>query len=303
MTKIRKKLKLIEINLTNRDYENINFEKVPTKAMLKYRQSFNRNCSKKYAEYFAAVEKGEKKINTNGLYCYEIVKDIILKLPVNRDLLNVMWKNQKDILNGYDKNIMVIADTSGSMQVPYNLPLSNSIGLAIYIAERNNGIFKNHFITFSENPQMRHIVGKDIVDKVNSFEWEIANTDIDKVFELLLNTAEQNRVKQEELPSHLIIISDMEFDKGVYSKQGTNFDGWKKTFEEKGYLLPKIVFWNVAGNIMGVPVTSYQDDVIMISGFSTAVLENLLTLEKFTPINAMLNTLEKYIKILQEEVA
>lgn len=303
LTKIRKKLKLIEINLTNRDYENINFEKVPTKAMLKYRQSFNRNCSKKYAEYFAAVEKGEKKINTNGLYCYEIVKDIILKLPVNRDLLNVMWKNQKDILNGYDKNIMVIADTSGSMQVPYNLPLSNSIGLAIYIAERNNGIFKNHFITFSENPQMRHIVGKDIVDKVNSFEWEIANTDIDKVFELLLNTAEQNRVKQEELPSHLIIISDMEFDKGVYSKQGTNFDGWKKTFEEKGYLLPKIVFWNVAGNIMGVPVTSYQDDVIMISGFSTAVLENLLTLEKFTPINAMLNTLEKYIKILQEEVA
>ena len=171
LTKIRKKLKLIEINLTNRDYENINFEKVPTKAMLKYRQSFNRNCSKKYAEYFAAVEKGEKKINTNGLYCYEIVKDIILKLPVNRDLLNVMWKNQKDILNGYDKNIMVIADTSGSMQVPYNLPLSNSIGLAIYIAERNNGIFKNHFITFSENPQMRHIVGKDIVDKDNSFEW------------------------------------------------------------------------------------------------------------------------------------
>lgn len=41
-----------------------------------------------------------------------------------------MWENQKDILNGYDKNIMIIADTSGSMQSPNNLPLSNAIGLA-----------------------------------------------------------------------------------------------------------------------------------------------------------------------------
>jgi len=150
---------------------------------------------------------------------------------------------------------------------------------------------------------MRHIVGKDIVDKVSSFEWEVANTDIDKVFELLLNTAEQNRTKQEELPSHLIIISDMEFDEGVYSKQGTNFDGWKKVFEEKEYKLPKIIFWNVAGNTMGVPATKFDKDVAMVSGFSTAILENILTLENYTPIDIMLDTLEKYVKILQEEVA
>lgn len=303
LTEIRKKLKLIETNLTNRDYENINFESVPTKAMLKYKESFNRNCNEKYIQYLNAVKKGEKKINTTGLYCYEIVRNIILGLPVDRDLLNIMWENQKDILNGYDKNIMVIADTSGSMQTPNNLPLSNAVGLAIYIAERNNGAFKDHFITFSENPQMRHIVGKDIVDKVSSFEWEVANTDIDKVFELLLNTAEQNRIKQDELPSHLIIISDMEFDEGVYSKQGTNFDGWKKVFEEKGYKLPKIIFWNVAGNTMGVPATKFDNDVAMVSGFSTAILENILTLENYTPFDIMLDTLEKYVKILQEEVA
>lgn len=303
LTEIRKKLKLIETNLTNKDYENINFEIVPTKAMLKYKESFNRNCNEKYFQYLDAVKKGKKKINTTGLYCYEIVRNIILGLPVDRDLLNAMWENQKDILDGYDKNIMVIADTSGSMQMHNNLPLSNAIGLAIYMAERNNGAFKDYFITFSENPQMRHIVGNDIVDKVSSFEWEVANTDIDKVFELLLNTAEQNKTKQEELPSHLIIISDMEFDEGVYSKQGTNFDGWKKIFEEKGYKLPKIIFWNVAGNTMGVPATKFDNDVAMVSGFSTAILEKILTLESYTPMDIMLDTLEKYIKILQEEVA
>ena len=269
--------------------------------MLKYKECSKRNCNEKYIEYLRAVEKGEKKINTTGLYCYEIVRNIILGLPVDRKLLNAMWENQKDILNGYDKNIMVIADTSGSMEYPSVLPLSNSIGLAIYIAERNNGIFKNNFITFSENPQMVKIIGKDIVDKVNSFECEIANTDIDKVFELLLKTAVQNRTKQEELPSHLIIISDMEFDEGVNSKNGTNFEGWKKSFEEEGYKLPKIIFWNVAANTMGVPVTKYDNDVIMVSGFSTAILENIITLENYTPIDIMLDTLKKYIKILQEE--
>lgn len=301
LTKIRKKLKLIENNITNRDYESINFEKVPTKAMLKYRDCFSRNCNEKYIEYLTLVENGEKKINTTGLYCYEIIRNILLGLPLDRKLLNAMWENQKDFLNGYDKNIMVIADTSGSMEDQNNLPLSNSIGLAIYIAERNNGIFKDNFITFSENPQLVKIVGKDIVDKVYNFEFEVANTDIDKVFELLLKTAVQNETKQEELPSHLIIISDMEFDSGVNSKNGTNFEGWKKSFEEKGYKLPKIIFWNVAANTQGIPATKYDNDVIMVSGFSTTILENIVTLENYTPIDIMLDTLKKYVKILQEE--
>ena len=211
-----------------------------------------------------------------------------------------MWENQKDFLNGYDKNLMVVADVSGSMEWPNELPLANSIGLAIYIAERNKGAFKNHFITFSEIPRMNEVVGKDIVEKVNNIEFEIANTNIDEVFKLLLNTAIENKSKQDEMPSHLIIISDMEFDQGVYSKEGTNFNGWKKYFDENGYELPKVIFWNVSANTMGVPVTKFDNDVAMVSGFSTSVLENLLTLDKLTPMKVMLQTLEKYINLLGE---
>ena len=225
LTALRKKLNLIENNLTKRDYSSIDFEKVPTKAMLKYRESFNRNCNEKYAQYLADVQNGTKKINTSGLFCYEIVRNILLRLPVDASLFDVMWNNQKDFLNGYNKNLMVVADTSGSMEQYDCLPLSNAVGLAIYIAERNKGAFKNHFITFSENPKLQEVVGKDILDKVHNVECEVANTDIDKVFELLLNTAEKNNSKQDEMPSHLIIISDMEFDQGVYSKHGTNFEG------------------------------------------------------------------------------
>ena len=302
LTALRKKLNLIENNLTKRDYSSIDFEKVPTKAMLKYRESFNRNCNEKYAQYLADVQNGTKKINTSGLFCYEIVRNILLRLPVDASLFDVMWNNQKDFLNGYNKNLMVVADTSGSMEQYDCLPLSNAVGLAIYIAERNKGAFKNHFITFSENPKLQEVVGKDILDKVHNVECEVANTDIDKVFELLLNTAEKNNSKQDEMPSHLIIISDMEFDQGVYSKHGTNFEGWEKAFEEKGYKLPTIIFWNVAGNTMGVPTTKFENDVAMVSGFATAILEHLLKLEEYNPSIVMLETLEKYVNILQEEV-
>ncbi len=303
LTALRKKLNLIENNLTKKDYSSIDFEKVPTKAMLKYRDCFNRNCNEKYSQYLADVQNGTKKINTSGLFCYEIVRNILLGLPVDVSLYDVMWNNQKDFLNGYDKNLMVVADTSGSMEDYECLPLSNSIGLALYIAERNKGVFKNHFITFSENPKLQEVIGKDILDKVHNIECEVANTDIDKVFELLLDTAEKNNSKQDEMPSHLIIISDMEFDQGIYSKQGTNFEGWKKAFKEKGYELPKIIFWNVAGNTMGVPTTKFENDVAMVSGFSTTILEHLVKLEEYNPSIVMLNTLEKYINILQEEVA
>jgi len=303
LTTLRKKLNLIENNLTKRDYSSIDFEKVPTKAMLKYRESFNRNCNEKYSQYLTDVQNGTKKINTSGLFCYEIIRNILLRIPVDVSLFDVMWNNQKDFLNDYDKNLMVVADTSGSMQQYDCLPLSNAIGLAIYIAERNKGAFKNHFITFSENPKLQEVVGKDILDKVHNVECEVANTDIDKVFELLLSTAEKNNSKQDEMPSHLIIISDMEFDQGVYSRQGTNFEGWKKAFEEKGYKLPTIIFWNVAGNTMGVPTTKFENDVAMVSGFATTILEYLLKLEEYNPSIVMLETLEKYVNILQGEVA
>ena len=90
----------------------------------------------------------------------------------------------------------------------------------------------------------------------------------------------------------------MEFDQGVYSKTGTNLDGWKKTFDSEGYKLPIIIFWNVAGSIRGVPATKFDNDVAMISGFSTNILENLLTLENYTPTNIMLEKLSIYLEML-----
>lgn len=299
LSELRKRLNIVEKNLTDKKYDNIDFSKVPTKAMIKYTNAYMNRMAEKYSEYKNQVKKGVAKINTDGLFAYEIVKNILWGNQVDEELYDLMWTNQKDVLNGCNTNILVMADTSGSMTCYGGIPYATSVGLALYIAERNTGIFKNHFITFSDKPYLCEIKGKNIKEKVNNVPNIVANTDIDKAFELILETAKENRLKQEELPSHLLIISDMEFDQGVYTKSGTNFDGWKQSFESEGYKLPTIIFWNVAGATHGVPITKFDNDVAMISGFSTNILENILSLENYTPNNIMLEKLSIYLEMLK----
>ena len=265
--------------------------------MLKYNEVFKTKITSKYEEYKNEVKKGNTKINTEGLFSYEIIRNI-MKHKGDNELYDLMWNNQKDVLKGCNKNILVMADTSGSMMCYGKVPYYTSIGLALYTAERNNGIFKNHFMTFSSDPYLCEIKGKTIENKVNNIPCYIDNTNIDKAFELLLNTAIKEKIKEEEMPSHILIISDMEFDDGVYSSGGTHFNGFRKAFNDAGYNLPKIIFWNVAGCPNGLPVTKFDNDVIMVSGFSTNILDNLLTLENYNPVDLMIKKLSIYLKKL-----
>lgn len=298
LSKLRDKLNIVEKNLTDKKYDNIDFSKVPTKAMLKYTNAYINRMNDKYLEYKNEVKEDNTKINTEGLFAYEIIKKILWGKNIDDELYNLMWNKQKDVLKGCNTNVLVMADTSGSMTWYGGIPYATSVGMAIYTAERNTGIFKNHFLTFSDNPYLCEVKGKTITQKVNNIPCYVANTRIDKAFKLILDIAKENKLEQDELPSHLLIISDMEFDRGVYSKTGTNFDGWKKAFKDEGYKLPTIIFWNVAGSTNGVPVTKFDQDVAMISGFSTNILDNILTLDKYFPVDVMLDKLSIYLEML-----
>lgn len=304
LSALRTKLNLVEKNLTNKEYDKIDFNKVPTKAMFKYTNVFEKRMNSMYSEYKTNLQKGIGKINTSGLFVYEIMLRLLQDndgQKIDEELCDLMWKNQKDILNGCASNVLVMADTSGSMTSFGAIPYATSVGLALYVAERNTGIFKNHFITFSDEPYLCEIKGKTIKEKFNNIPCYCASTNIDKAFKLLLDTAKENNLNQSELPSHLLIISDMEFDEGIYSKGGTNFADWKDAFEKERYKLPTVIFWNVAAHTRGVPATKFDQDVAMISGFSTNILENILSIENYNPIDVMLEKLSKYLKILNKD--
>ena len=183
----------------------------------------------------------------------------------------------------------------------YNIyPVAVALSLGIYFAERNKGNFANHFITFSETPRLVEIKGDNIYDKVQycaSFN-EAANTNIQAVFELILNTAVKYHVPKEDMPSTVYIISDMEFDYCTEDSSMTNFEYAKKIFTEHGYELPRLVFWNADSRREQQPVTMNEQGVCLISGVSPRIF-SMIKSGRLTPLEYMLDILnsERYVHI------
>lgn len=303
LTRLRGQIRIIENNLREKDY-TFDYEKQPSKAMFKYRNAFARNDAERYQAFLNRVSAGGAKLNTDTLMPYEIITPFFNRnvSDAERKAINTTWYSQKDF--GGDENVLVVVDGSGSM---YGwgepMPATVALSLGIYFAERNTGAFKNHFITFSENPQLVEIKGADILDKVRYCHNynEVANTNIQKVFELILNAAKKNRVPQEELPKKLYIVSDMEFDYCAEDASLTNFEYAKKQFEAAGYHLPEVVFWNVASRNRQQPVSKNEQGVALVSGCTPRLFSMIAegNVSAATPYQIMLEVLgsERYEKI------
>lgn len=299
LSKLREYLKIIENNLRERDY-TFDYSKIPSKAMHKYINAFYRNDNARYSKYIESVKRGEAKINTSTLTPYDVIAPFFGGdvSDEKRKSIDVEWRNLEDFTG--NENALVVIDGSASMYWSDAMPAKVALSLGIYFAEHNKGEFHNHFITFSRNPQLVEIKGEDIFDKVNychSFN-ECSDTNIQKTFEVILNTAVKNNLPQEELPTRLYIISDMEFNTCTVDADMTNFEYAKRLFEENGYKLPEVVFWNVDSRNTQQPVTQNEQGVALVSG-CTPRLFSMITSGDLSPYKCMMEILgnERYIKI------
>lgn len=300
LTRLRKKIRIIENNLRLKDY-TFDYSKQPSKAMFKYRQAFIRNDNERYMKFLEDVSEGKAEIHTGTLAPYEIIMPIFNSVPDEeaKKALDVTWNALEDFTN--NENALAVIDGSGSMYGGYLIyPIAVALSLGIYFAERNKGKFANHFITFSEKPQLVEIHGDNIFDKVQycaSFN-EAANTNIQAVFELILNTAVKYKLPQTEMPSRIYIISDMEFDSCTRDSDMTNFEYAKKIFAEHDYTLPEIVFWNADSRNEQQPVDMNEQGVCLISGVTPRIF-SMIKSGRFTPLEYMLEILnsERYADI------
>ena len=298
LTKLRAQIRILENNLRKRDY-TFDYSKQPSKAMFKYRKAFLRNDAERYGAFMQRVSTGEVKLNTGALYPYEIIEKAYHCDDAEHLSLDATWRALADYTQ--DENALVVADGSGSMYWGGKpMPAAVAQSLAIYFAEHNRGAFRNHFITFSMNPRLVEIKGRDIVDKARYCETfnECANTNIQKVFELVLNAAVRNRVPQKDLPSTLYIISDMEFDSCAAGASLTNFEYAAKLFRQAGYRLPNVVFWNVSSRNQQQPVTMNEQGVALVSGCSPRIFSMVMegSLDPFTFMLSVIDT-ERYAPI------
>lgn len=285
LSKLRSKISIVEQNLSQKDYDSIEYSKIPSKAGLKYRKAFARNDADRYGRFLSDVQNGKVKINTGVLYPYEIIGGLSKQTGCNfnfkhDEALQTMWENLPNYLEGNEHNGLVMADVSDSMLRGYRgigvAPILVSLSLALYISERNTGDFKDLFMSFSDSPKLYDCSKGNLYEKLKrmaSADWGMT-TNIEAGFKEILKTAVNNNTPQSELPEVLYIVSDMQFD--FASRTKTNFEVAKKNYKKYGYTLPKIVFWNVNAS-SDQPVTFDENGTALVSGCTPNIFKSILS--------------------------
>ena len=304
LSTLRSRINIVEKLMSQNRWEEIEFDKLPSKAGLIYRNAFARRdiIKEKFAKF---VKDKNTKVNAATLYPYEIVEKA-LKVPalgcygynsaeaeINRAIVNKYWENLTEYFNGANLNALAVVDTSGSM---HGTPINVAISLGLYCAERAGGPFANHYISFASRPQLIECEGIDFCDKVYRIYRTnlVDNTNIEAVFDLLLETAKRNKCSQFDLPQNILIISDMEFDEvnggrhydwhpGCCVNQGfkkddaeTVMEGIASKWAQYGYELPKLIFWNVDARQNNIPMLD-NGRISYVSGFSPAIFKTIMS--------------------------
>ena len=309
LSKLRKYLKVTERQMSLQEWNEIDYEKVPSLANLRYKDAFLKHDEERREEYLNKLAKGETKINSVVNFPHDVVHKYsssnrwIVSLQKYDETLEQLWKNLKETPGL--KDTLVVRDDSGSMTNCLGITdvtaLEVATALGIYCAEHCSDSYKNKIISFSENPKYLDFSNEDSLRDKLAYLYkhsEIANTNIRKVFQLILKTAIDNNLKQEDLPKQILIISDMEFDEGV-SFKGNPLEESQQEFEKYGYKVPKLIFWNVNSRTNTVPVKTNELGVYLLSGFSPNVL-NLLSYGIENQFEALVEELERKFKEVPE---
>ena len=324
LAKLRAYLKVIEVKMSAKQWSEIDYEAVPSKANCKYNSAFLRNDETRRRAFLDALEKGEAKINSSANFPCDIVHAYTknshfgwyrYRIESEDAALEAMWKALPEVkING---NLICCCDGSGSMTVqvdPHSkmtaLDVCNALG--IYCSEHLTGPFKNKYITFSNHPQYVDFTNaKSLAEKLNiAYEHdECASTNIEAVMDLMLETSIRNHLKQEDIPD-LCIISDMEFNSAIdfgggysywnrpsdYSaSKNALFERIRQKWEAAGYKLPRIIFWNVNSRTGTIPLQQNENGVVLCSGFSQTQFKMLMS-NKTDPYEVLVEALnvERY---------
>jgi len=279
---------VVESKMTKNEWEEIEYEKVPSLASARYQSAFNKHDSVGYGDYKKSLEDKTTKINAGAVYPYDVLKSLYTGDEI---VAQAQWEALPDYVeNGF--SFLPVIDVSGSMGTVIAGSLSAlivAVSLGLYLSEHNKGIFKDQFITFSQTPEMHKVFGtlKNRIGQIKRARWSL-NTDLEAVFKVILNAAKMHKVPEEEMPSALLILSDMQFDQATTGF--TALDMIEKQYKRAGYSRPGLVFWNLCDRSGNIPVTVMNSGVALVSGFSTAIMKTIMAGDIVSPELLMKST-------------
>jgi hypothetical protein len=291
-----------------KQWDQIDFSKLPSLASARYRTAFHRN-SEKFKEYVEKLAAGDKtvKVNAGAVYPYDVLKSVIMTgwgaktlTQTDRDFIVAQW----DALPNYvgDANILPMVDVSGSMNCPAGGHRSKStvrcidvaVSLGLYLADKNQGAFKDMFCTFSGSPELLKLKG-NVIQKAEQMEkstWDM-NTNLIAAIKKILDVAVKGKVPEAEMPKILLVLSDMNFDSSVvHGFDKSAMESVELLYRQSGYKVPAVIYWNINAQDH-VPVKFDQSGVALVSGFSPTIVKSILAsdLDNMTPEAIMLKTI------------
>lgn len=286
----------VEQKMCANQWTNIEYSKTPSLAMGRYTKAFAKHDITGFTEYLEKLKKGEVKVNAGAVYPYNVVQTMN---QGSWELANEQWKSLPNFMEGTTERILPVVDVSGSMGSVVSgsiTCLDVAISLGLYISERNEGVFKDSFITFSEKPQLQVLSGslKERYNQISQADWGM-NTNLNLVFNLILNQALKHKVLPEDMPSKILIMSDMEFDQATRQSESA-IQMIRRQYEESGYSLPQIIFWNIQSRGGNFPVRYNESGTALISGLSPSIVKSVLGGKEMTPVSIMNETInsERY---------
>jgi hypothetical protein len=284
----------VEQLMCSKNWSKIEYSKLPSKAMSDLMKAFYKNDLTRFQEYLASVEKGEVKINSGAVYPYDIVKNM---KTGNTKGADIQWNALPNYMEGNNERLLPMVDVSESMDTPAGQNanvtcMDVAISLGLYISERNEGPFKDAFITFTSNPTLQYLKGS-LSERFRQIQGPVGyDTNVEKAFRMLLTKAVESNVAPEEMPTMILILSDMEFNCG--SVRGWTAQEMVETlYTQAGYTMPKIVYWNIQSRgDNNKPVQFDKNGTCLVSGFSPALLTNLLGGKDMTPYSMMMSIID-----------
>lgn len=276
---------VVETQMCKKEWSEIEYKKIPSVAFSKYRKAWARNDGERFKQFIDDVNAGKQKINASVIFPHDIYKSY--KAGGDEASINAQWNCLPNYLENSEERILPVCDVSGSMS---GTPMDISVSLGLYFSERNKSVFKDAFITFSETPKLQHLKGNltQRIQQLESADWGMS-TNLVAVFELILNAAVTNKLSNDDLPTMIVIISDMEFN--MASKSQTNFEFIDKAFAKHEYKRPSLIFWNVNGRENNVPVNKNDKNVALVSGCSPVTIKSILSAREITPVEVMMTAL------------
>lgn len=297
LSALRERIRVVEKQMSANDWSGINYEGVPSRASVIYRKAFAEHDGERYQRYLADVMSGKKKMNASVSTPQDIVHAYLYGDNETDDTLEAAWKSLPNFV-GSDENIMVMADTSGSM---VGRPMEVSVGLAMYFAQRNKGAFHNMFMTFESNPHFVTLDENATLRRNLTATWHApwgGSTNLNGACMSMLKFAKAHDVPDVDMPSRLLIISDMEIDRAVPQSYRLNSQEMERYYRLFGYTMPQIIYWNVEARDNHFQAKANSNGVMLASGSSPAIFEGVMKMQdtQVTPYNAMREVLnsERY---------